>query len=218
MSDTLEAIIQEVVDGELKDIAPLVRRALKEGIGAETILRDGIIQGLEVVGKNFQDNTFFVSDMLYSSKIAKKGISVLKPHLENVSHHLHHHRVVMGTVEGDLHDIGKDLVATVMRLNGFEVVDLGIDVSGKAFLEALEKYPDTEIVCLSALLTATMPAMRDIVAMLRRADPEGRVKIRVGGAPVSQAFADVIGADAYSENALAAVEKARQLCGETGAY
>lgn len=214
MNGTLEAIVQEVVDGELKDIGPLVRRALKEGIAADTILRQGIIQGLDVVGKNFQDNTFFVSDMLYSSKIAKKGISVLKPYLENGDRHLHHHRVIMGTVEGDLHDIGKDLVATVMRLNGFEVVDLGIDVSGKTFLEALEKYPDTEIVCLSALLTATMPAMRDITALLRAADPDGRVKIMVGGAPVTQAFADAIGADAYSANALAAVDKARQLCVE----
>ena len=214
MSGTLEAIIQEIVDGELKDIAPLVRRALKEGIGPDVILRDGIIQGLEVVGKNFQDNTFFVSDMLYSSKIAKKGISILKPYLENSSHHLRHHRVIMGTVEGDLHDIGKDLVVTVMRLNGFEVVDLGIDVSGKAFLEALEKYPDTEIVCLSALLTATMPAMRDIVALLRQTYPDGRVKIMVGGAPISQAFADAIGADAYSENALDAVDRAKELCGE----
>ena len=209
--ETLGSIQSTVVEGEIKEITRLTRQALKEGIPAEEILKDGIFAGLEIVGQKFQDNSFFVSDMLYASKVAKKGISLLKPYLESQCPGTHH-RVIIGTVEGDLHDIGKDLVSTALRLNGFEVLDLGIDVSGESFLEALEKYPDTEIVCLSALLTATMPNMKKIVETLRRAYPDRGFRIMVGGAPLSEEFAESIGADAYTKNAMEAAAAARRLC------
>ena len=207
----LQSIRDTVVEGESKELARLIRQALREGISAEEVLQKGIFEGLEIVGERCQDNTLFVSDMLFASKVAKKGISLLKPYLENRGPGTHH-RVIIGTVEGDLHDIGKDLVSTALRLNGFEVIDLGIDVSKEDFLDALQKYPDTEIVCLSALLTATMANMREIVEGLREAYPDRAFRIMVGGAPLTQEFADSIGADAYTRNAVEAASEARRLC------
>ena len=209
--DILREICDSIVTCEMKDIARLVQTALNSGIPVEDILRKGIFVGLEIVGKNFQDNTFFVSDMLHASKVAQKGISLLKPYLDSCDRK-NHHRVIIGTVEGDLHDIGKGLVAATLKLNGFDVIDLGVDVSEEDFLEALRKYPDTEIVALSALLTMTMANMRKTVATLRANYPDAPFQIMVGGAPVTQEFADAIGADAYSEDAVEAVAVARRLC------
>lgn len=200
-----------VIEGEMREITRLVRQALKEGIPAEDILRDGIFEGLEIVGKKFQDNTFFVSDMLYASKVAQKAISLLKPYLD--SHEpKNHHRVIIGTVEGDLHDIGKGMVVATLKLNGFDVIDLGVDVSKEEFLATLEKYPDTEIVALSALLTTTMGNMHKTVAALREKYPNKPFQIMVGGAPLTREFAEAIGADAYTEDAVEAAAVARRLC------
>lgn len=216
MENFTEKLAQTIVEGDVQQVTRLVKRALAAGVSADDLLHQGVFRGLEIVGQHFQDNTLFVSDMLYSSKLAKKAISLLRPQLKNQGLQSRC-RVLIGTVQGDLHDIGKDLVATVLRLGGFDVVDLGVDVSAGDFLEALEKYPDTRLVCLSALLTATMSHMADTVAKLRARCADGSVKIMVGGAPVTAQFAASIGADGYSEDAVEALEVARALCfpGET---
>lgn len=214
MQEELVLIANAIVEGESKEIAPRIHRALAAGVPAEDILNSGIIAGLKTVGQYYQNNTFFLSDMLSASKVAKKGISTLRPYWGGREKQQTAHQVIIGTVEGDLHDVGKDLVSTMLKLHGFDVIDLGVDVSGQAFLQALEKYPHTEIVCLSALLTATMPTMGDIVAMIRASHLGRRVKIMVGGAPVTRAFAACIHADGYSADMVEAIQVARQLCGD----
>ena len=188
--------LQEVADlterGKAKLIGAAVQGALDEGTPAPEILNT-MIDAMGVVGEKFKRNEIFVPEMLVAARAMKKG------------------KLIIGTVAGDLHDIGKNLVAMMLESAGFEVIDLGVDVPVEKFVETVKENPDVKIVCLSALLTTTMPAMKDTVAALAAEDFRSNIKIMVGGAPITQEFADEIGADAYTADAASAAEKAKEL-------
>ena len=185
----------------------LTQKELDAGTSVDTILNDGLISAMDEVGERFSAGELFVPEMLMAAQAMKAGMELLKPLLSNETTGSRG-TIVIGTVKGDLHDIGKNLVAMMMEGAGFEVVDLGVDVDSEAFVRtAVEKKAD--VIALSALLTTTMPAMESTVKAVREAGMATRVI--VGGAPVTQAFVDQIGADGYSADAPGAVETARQL-------
>ena len=165
---------------------------------------------MDVVGEKFKNNEIFVPEMLISAKAMKKGVEVLKPHLAS-GEMGSMGKMIMGTVAGDLHDIGKNLVIMMIESAGFEVIDLGVDVPVERFLSAYEENPDTTIIGCSALLTTTMPALEATVAAINAAPWRDKVKVMVGGAPITQAFADKIGADAYTTDAASAAKRAKEL-------
>lgn len=198
-----------VIAGRSKLIAAAVQTALDEGENATDILA-AMIDAMDVVGERFRNNEIFVPEMLVAARAMKKGVDVLKPHLSS-GEVGGMGKMIIGTVQGDLHDIGKNLVAMMIESAGFEVIDLGVDVPHERFVEAVRENPDTKIVGLSALLTTTMPALRDAVALLNRQDFRGNIKVMVGGAPITQEFADEIGADAYTADAASAAQMAKKL-------
>lgn len=198
-----------VIAGRSKLIAAAVQAALDEGENATDILA-AMIGAMDVVGERFRNNEIFVPEMLVAARAMKKGVDVLKPHLSS-GEVGGMGKMIIGTVQGDLHDIGKNLVAMMIESAGFEVIDLGVDVPHERFVEAVRENPDTKIVGLSALLTTTMPALRDAVALLNRQDFRGNIKVMVGGAPITQEFADEIGADAYTADAASAAQMAKRL-------
>ena len=198
-----------VIAGRSKLIAAAVQAALDEGENATDILA-AMIGAMDVVGERFRNNEIFVPEMLVAARAMKKGVDVLKPHLSS-GEVGGMGKMIIGTVQGDLHDIGKNLVAMMIESAGFEVIDLGVDVPHERFVEAVRENPDAKIVGLSALLTTTMPALRDAVALLNRQDFRGNIKVMVGGAPITQEFADEIGADAYTADAASAAQMAKRL-------
>ena len=206
--------IQEVYvlveKGKAKVIANAVQEALDAGCDPTEILNDGMIKAMDAVGEKFKNGEIFVPEMLVAARAMKKGVEVLKPHLATGAAGAAG-KVIIGTVAGDLHDIGKNLVSMMLESAGFEVIDLGVDVPKEKFVEAYEANPDTKIICCSALLTTTMPALKDAVALISEASFRPNVKVMVGGAPITQAFADEIGADAYTEDAASCAKKAREL-------
>ncbi len=203
--------IKEAVEkGKSKLITELVEDAIKDGTSAVEILNSGMIDAMSSIGEKFKNNEIFVPEMLMAARTMKKGVEALKKYLPDGADKALG-KVIIGTVAGDLHDIGKNLVAMMLESSGFEVIDLGVDVSAEKFVEALKGNPDTKIVALSALLTTTMPAMRDTVKAIEESGMREDVKIMVGGAPITQEFADEIGADAYTVDAASAAEKAREL-------
>ena len=186
-----------------------MQEALDEGCEAGALL-DTMIAAMDVVGENFKNGVIFVPEMLIAAKAMKKGVEVLKPHLASgASGALG--KVIIGTVAGDLHDIGKNLVAMMIESAGFEVIDLGVDVPVENFLRTYEENPDTKIIACSALLTTTMPALQQTVAAINEASWRSKVRVMVGGAPITQEFADTIGADAYTPDAASAAKKAKEL-------
>lgn len=194
--------------GKSKLVAGLVQEALDEGNAPIDILNQGMIDAMANVGEKFKKNEIFVPEMLVAAKAMKKGVEALKPYLGSGDDHKIG-KMIMGTVYGDLHDIGKNLVAMMIEAAGFEVIDLGVDVPAAKFVEALQANPDCKVVGLSALLTTTMDAMKDTVKAIK--DAGLNVKIMVGGAPITQAFADEIGADAYTTDAASAADTAKSL-------
>ena len=208
----IQEIATLVENGKVKLIEDLVREALDEGEDPAAILNDGMIAAMSVVGAKFQANEIFVPEMLVAAKTMKKGVEVLRPHLASDSIGKNG-KYIIGTVAGDLHDIGKNLVALMIESAGFEVIDLGVDVPAEKFVEAIKENPDCRIVGASSLLTTTMDALKNTVVAIIDAGYKDRVKIMVGGAPVTQAFADEIGADAYTPDAGSAAVKAVELLG-----
>lgn len=206
----IQEVYALVVKGKAKLIAAAVQEALDAGCPAADVLNQGMIAAMDEVGAKFKSGDIFVPEMLVAAKAMKKGVEVLKPHLATGEAGAAG-KVIIGTVTGDLHDIGKNLVAMMLESSGFEVVDLGVDVPKEKFMEAYEANPDTKIICCSALLTTTMPAMKETVAMFNAAPWRAGVKVMVGGAPISQAFADEIGADAYADDAASCAQKAKAL-------
>ena len=204
---SLENVHDLVVRGKAKLVPAAVQETLDEGVEASKIL-DTMISAMDVVGENFKNGTIFVPEMLIAAKAMKKGVEVLKPHLASGAAGALG-KVIIGTVAGDLHDIGKNLVAMMIESAGFEVIDLGVDVPVEKFLSAYEENPDTKIVACSALLTTTMPALQETVTALNAAPWRKNVKVMVGGAPITQEFADKIGADAYTPDAASAAKKAK---------
>ena len=207
----LTTIKQAVIEGDDKQVATLTRRALDEGVSAETILNDALIVGMGEVGELFEQGEYFVPELLLSARAMQAAMEVLRP-LLSASSYEPLGKVVMGTVQGDLHDIGKKLVAMMLEGSGFEVIDLGTDVAPERFVETVEES-GAQVVGLSALLTTTLPAMEATVSALREAGPV-KVKVMIGGAPVTSAFASSIGADGYAADASSAVALARRLVGK----
>lgn len=204
---SIETVNDLVKRGKAKLVPAAVQEALDEGCEATAIL-DTMIAAMDVVGENFKNGVIFVPEMLIAAKAMKKGVEVLKPHLASGEAGALG-KVVIGTVAGDLHDIGKNLVAMMIESAGFEVVDLGVDVPVEKFLEAYDE--SVKIYACSALLTTTMPALEATVAALNNAPFRGKVKVMVGGAPINQEFADKVGADAYTTDAASAAKKAKEL-------
>lgn len=202
----VQEIAAAVEAGKAKVIGGLVEEAIKEGCDPLEILNVGMIDAMGVVGEKFRNNEIFVPEMLVAARAMKKGVEVLKPHLAG-DNSATVGKYIIGTVAGDLHDIGKNLVAMMIESAGFEVIDLGVDVPAEKFVEAIKANPDCKVVGLSALLTTTMPAMKDTVAAIIDAGLKAQVKIMVGGAPITQEFADEIGADAYTADAASAAQK-----------
>lgn len=199
-----------VEKGKRKVVPGLVQQALDEGIEPNTILNEGMIDAMGRVGEAFRNGEIFVPEMLIAAKAMQAGVSTLKPVLAQGGGSSRG-KVILGTVAGDLHDIGKNLVGMMIESAGFEVIDLGVDVADEIFLDTYAKNPDTKIIALSALLTTTMPAMRSTVEKINAASWRGNVKVMVGGAPITQAFCDEIGADCYTPDAASAAEAAKKL-------
>ena len=205
----MDEVFDLVVRGKSKLIAAAVQEALDEGNAAPDVL-DNMIKAMGVVGEKFKNNEIFVPEMLVAARAMKKGVDVLKPHLAGGSAGVAG-KMIIGTVAGDLHDIGKNLVAMMIESAGFEVIDLGVDVPVEKFIETVKANPDVKIVGCSALLTTTMPALKSTVEALNSEDFRSHIKVMVGGAPITQEFADEIGADAYTPDAASAAQKAKEL-------
>ncbi len=204
----IEAVKVNVEKGKTKLVPGLVQEALDEGDAAMDILQ-AMVDGMGVVGEKFSAGTIFVPEMLIAAKAMSKGVEVLKPHLAGDAA-TSRGTCVIGTVQGDLHDIGKNLVAMMVESAGFNVVDLGVDVSTEKFIDAIKSNDNVKLVACSGLLSTTMPALKKTVVELKACGLSD-FKIMVGGAPVTQAFADEIGADGYAPDAGGAAIKAKEL-------
>ena len=210
----LKSLYTAIVEGDAKTAKAVAESAMSAGISPVKLLNETMIPAMDVVGRLFEENEYFVPELLISARAMKWALEVVKPKLiEGGAQPAG--RVAIGTVKGDLHDIGKNLVAAMLEGGGFEIVDLGVDVGPDQFLEAY-RSKKVNIVALSALLTTTMPSMKQIIDEFKAAGVRDQVKIIVGGAPVTAEYASEIGADGYSENASSAVTLARSLVSVAG--
>ncbi len=204
---TLEQISENLIKGKANEVKELVQKALDDGLDAGEVLNNGLLAGMGVVGERFKKNEVYVPEVLIAARAMKAGSEILKPLLVE-SGVKPTGTVVLGTVKGDLHDIGKNLVGMMLEGGGFQVVDLGTDVPSEKFVEAAREN-NAEIIGASALLTTTMTAMKEVVDSLSSSDLGGKVKIMIGGAPVTQAYCDEIGADGYAPDAASAADVAK---------
>jgi 5-methyltetrahydrofolate--homocysteine methyltransferase len=207
----MQAIAAALIDGDNELASQLTRESLDEGIEALEVMDDGLIAGMAIVGIKFRQNFIFVPEVLACARAMKAGMAHIEPIL-SAAGIKPVGKVVMGTVKGDLHDIGKNLCIMMLRGAGFEVIDLGVDTSADKFMEAVEEH-EVPLMGMSALLTTTMPNMGKTIEAFIDADLRDRVKIMVGGAPVTQDFADEMGADGYGKDAMACVALAKRLMG-----
>jgi 5-methyltetrahydrofolate--homocysteine methyltransferase len=207
MMELLDKISESLQLGKGRDVKALVQQAIDESVPAQRILDEGLLDGMGKLGLKFKNNEVFVPEVLVAARALNMGTEVLKAKLleEGV---MRIGKVVIGTVKGDLHDIGKNLVRMMMEGAGFEVIDIGVDVSEEAFVAAVKEYKP-QIVCLSALLTTTMNQQAAVIEALKAAGVRDSVKVMVGGAPITQSFADQIGADAYTPDASTAADVAK---------
>jgi 5-methyltetrahydrofolate--homocysteine methyltransferase len=206
----LAALAENLINGKAPVVKEMTQKAIDEGIAPSKILNEGLIKGMSVVGEKFKNNEFYVPEVLIAARAMHAGMDLLKPKLA-ASGVKAIGKVLLGTVKGDLHDIGKNLVAMMLEGAGFEVVDLGIDVSPEKFADEAKKGAD--LIAMSALLTTTMTAMKTTIEALEEAGVKGKVKTLIGGAPVTQNYADEIGADGYARDAASAADKAKELLG-----
>jgi 5-methyltetrahydrofolate--homocysteine methyltransferase len=209
MSEILEQISTAVIEGDLDDIGDLTEDALDDDTSAGDILNKGLMPGMDHVGMEFKAGNMFVPEVLRSARTMQTAMDILNPLLAETGISMLG-KVLLGTVKGDLHDIGKNLVGMMCEGAGFEVKDIGKDVSPEAFVEAVKQH-QPDILGMSALLTTTMRSMQSTITVLEEAGVRDTVKIMIGGAPVTKAFADEIGADGYASNAAAAAELVREL-------
>lgn len=209
MVDILQEIASKLYDGEDKQVAALVQQALTQGLAPNVILANGLIAGMDRVGKDFKCGDLFVPEVLIAARAMHAGMDILRPLLTGSQAH-GAGKCLIGTVKGDLHDIGKNLVKMMIEGAGFEVVDLGTDVPPEAFVTAAREH-QPKLVGMSALLTTTMVSMKATVEALTEAGLRDSVKVMIGGAPVTAAYAEQIGADAYAPDAATAVDVARRL-------
>jgi 5-methyltetrahydrofolate--homocysteine methyltransferase len=207
----LDALKEAVINGDAKGCTVLTEVAIQAGHSPQKVLTDALVPAMQVVGDKFRCNEVYVPEVLVAARAMKKSLGLLKPLLTQTGAKPVG-TAVIGTVKGDLHDIGKNLVGMMLEGAGFEVVDLGADVAPEKFVQ-VAKDTKAQIVGISTLLTTTMLGMKDVLRALERADLRTKVKVMVGGAPVTQSFADEIGADGYGESAAEAVDKAKELLG-----
>ncbi len=206
-----ETIFDGILHGKMKDVEEATKSALASGIPAGELLNEAMIPAMAEVGRLFEANEYYVPEMLIAARAMKAGLALIRPQL--VAEKIEPlGKVALGTVKGDLHDIGKNLVAIMVEGAGFEVIDLGVDVSPDKFVDAV-KNKGAQVVGLSALLTTTMPSMKGTVDALKEAGVRGQVKVVIGGAPVTQKYADEIGADGYSRDAAGAATLVKKLMG-----
>ena len=211
----LEDIAKSVEDGRAKVTEALVQQALDEGVSSKDILEKGLMEGMNVIGVLFRENEVYVPEVMVAARAMNKGAALLKPYLASEGVQASG-KVCLGTVKGDLHDIGKNLVKMMMEGKGLEVIDLGTDVDPETFVRtAIEEH--CQIIACSALLTTTMGVMKEVVEAAEAAGIRDQVKIMIGGAPVTQVFCNQIGADAYTPDAASAAEKAAEFCREMAA-
>jgi len=209
MEPILQTIQEKVIEGETTEVVTCVKEALQKGLPADRILNESLITAMNEVGQRFEKGEFYIPEMLIAARTMQAALAILKPSLTQSGMRAKG-RVVIGTVMGDLHEIGKNLVATMLEGAGFEIIDLGTDVPPEKFVAAVRDQ-QVDIVGISALLTTTMNAMRRTIEALEKAGLRQKVKIMIGGAPVTEAFAKEIGADGYSPDASRAVTLARTL-------
>ena len=202
----LQEISEKLQKGKTKDIKALVPKALEEGVPAAEILNDGLLAGMNIVGIKFKNNEVFVPEVLIAARAMKAGAEILKPYLVSADVQPKG-KVVLGTVRGDFHDIGTNLVKMMMEGHGLEVIDLGVDVAPEAFVSAAKEHGAQVIAC-SALLTTTMEEMRNVVDLCKAEGIRDNVKIMIGGAPITDTYRNEIGADAYTADAASAAETA----------
>jgi len=207
--DALTQIQEYVIAGRRKEVAELTQQMIDEGVKPEAILYEGLLPGMAVVGDRFENGEYFIPEMLLAARSLNAGLDLLRPLLTD-SDVKPTGKVVLGTVAGDIHDIGKNLVAVMMQGAGFQVIDAGVDVPPERFVELINEH-SPDIVGLSALLTTTMPSMEDTMEVLKLHNVRDKVKILVGGAPVTQEYANRIGADGFGRNATAAAQVAVKL-------
>ena len=207
----LEEISIKLQNGRAKDVKELVQQAIDEGMDAETILKEGLLPGMDVIGTKFKNNEIYVPDVLVAARAMNTGAEILKPLLSSDTSS--NGKVILGTVKGDLHDIGKNLVKMMMEGKGLEVIDAGVDVSAEKFVE-LAKEHDAQIIACSALLTTTMTEIKNVVEEVEKEGLKDKVTIMIGGAPITQSFCDSVGADIYTSDAASAAEEAAKVCVE----
>jgi corrinoid protein of di/trimethylamine methyltransferase len=207
----LSMIKKAIVEGNKDEAEQLAQRAIAEKIDLNEVIEKGYIPGIQEVGRLWEEGEYFLPELITSAECMKAAMVIMKPELEKAHITVRSAgKIVIGTVEGDIHDIGKNLVATILSANGFNVIDLGADVKLDEFIEKADEV-NADLICLSALLTTTMTGQKKLIERLKEKGLYGRFKVMVGGAPVNQKWADDIGADGYSENALTAVGAAKKL-------
>ena len=202
----LEDISASLQKGKAKEVKELVQQAIDQGIGARAILEEGLLAGMGVIGGKFKRNEVFVPEVLIAARAMNAGAALLKPYLATAGVEATG-KVILGTVKGDMHDIGKNLVRMMMEGKGLEVIDLGVDVSAEKFVQAVNDH-NADIVALSALLTTTMNEMKVVIEALNAAGIRDKVKVMIGGAPITESFRVTIGADAYTSDAASASDSA----------
>ena len=210
MDQILKDISEQLQKGKMKDVKALVTQAIEQGIAADVILNDGLLHGMNIVGEKFKIGKAYVPEVMVAARAMNAGAALLKPLLGDAGGACVG-RAVIGTVEGDQHDIGKNLVRMMLEAKGVEVIDLGTNVPASTFVQtAIEQ--NCGVICCSALLTTTMDVMGEVVRLAREAGVRDKVKIMIGGAPVTEEFCRQIGADAYTPDATSAAEKAVEFC------
>ena len=209
--DLLAEIAEKLISGDDEKVAQLTQQAIDTGLPPKQILDSGLIAGMNTIGQRFKAHEIFLPEVLLAARAMYAGMGKLRPLLEKAGV-ASRGRIVLGTVQGDLHDIGKNLVGIMLRGAGFEVIDLGNDVAPERFLQTAQKQ-NAAVIGMSALLTTTMSGMKKVVELVKKEDRDGRIRTIIGGAPVSAAFASEIGADAYAYDAANAVDRVKQLIG-----
>jgi len=205
---TISEISEYLQKGKAKDVKALVQQALDENEDPKAILNDGLLSGMSIIGEKFKNDEVFVPEVLVAARAMNAGLGILEPKLVEVGNEPVG-RVVIGTVQGDLHDIGKNLVAMMLKGAGFEVTDIGVDVEPATFIEEAENN-NADVICMSALLTTTMPNMEATISLLKEKGLRDKYIVMVGGAPVNESFAEEIGADYYTPDAATCAEVAKE--------
>ena len=212
--ELLTRMEKSIVEGDKDEAVQLAKEAVRENVDLNEVINKGYVPGIQKVGELWEKGEYFLPELITSGECMKAVMKVLQPELEKAKIKISSlGKVIIGTVEGDIHDIGKNLVASMLSANGFEVIDLGADVKLEKFIESAESEK-ADLICLSALLTTTMVGQKKVIQLIKERNLSGQFKVLVGGAPVTQQWADDVGADGYAENAMIAVKAANKLLGE----